>query len=373
MRTDQGLDAEVLETRELFRAVIESAAEAVWITDTTGRVAIANAVARDLVGLGPDDRPMLREILLRAHLRTIDGRVVEHGQGPTSRALRGETTRGEYAFFHALTGQETIVRVVSAPIREPQGAIRGAIVLMHDLTDVRRAEREKEEFLSIITHELRTPLTPLKTVAQLIRSRLKKVRGGVRELDLDVLESNVATIERQVDRMDRLVSDLLDVSRLGRGRLELRPGPFDLAALVREVVERWSDTLADEGRDRIELESPASLPVTADQQRIEQVVMNLIGNAVKYSLRGGNIRVRLERTDGHAALTVSDRGIGVDGDELPLLGREPFFRGRRAEGYAGVGIGLYLSRILAEGHGGRLEVASEGADKGTTAKLTIPL
>ena len=234
-------------------------------------------------------------------------------------------------------------------------------------------EREREEFLSLVTHELKTPLTPLKTVAQLIRSRIRRARDGTRALDLDALEKNVTTIERQVDRMDRLVTDLLEVSRIGRGRFELRPAPFDLASVVREVVQRWVDATAEEGRHTFDLKAPSQLPVVADRHRVEQVVANLVGNAVKYSPRGGEVRVRLDQKDGHAIVSVSDDGIGIPADEIGKMGKLPFERGKRAHGYAGVGIGLYLSRLIAQGHNGRVELESAGEDKGTTVKLVLPV
>jgi len=112
--------------------------------------------------------------------------------------------------------------------------------------------------------------------------------------------------------------------------------------------------------------------MTGDQQRVEQVLMNLVGNAVKYSPRGGRVSLRLECPDREARLSVTDEGIGIPAEEIPRLGQEPFVRGRRAQGYAGVGIGLYLSRLIAEGHGGRIEAESAGDDKGTTARLILP-
>ncbi|MBU6423564.1 MAG: HAMP domain-containing histidine kinase [Chloroflexota bacterium] len=237
---------------------------------------------------------------------------------------------------------------------------------------VRRVEEEKEEFLSIVAHELKTPLTPLKSVAQLLRLRLARARRGERELDLDSLETNLATIERQVDRMDRLVTDLLEVSRIGRDRLELILERVDLASLVRDVVQRWTEATAEEGRHRLELEAPPSLEVTADRQRVDQILVNLVGNAVKYSPHGGAVHLRLEERPGEVVFTVRDGGIGLAEDEIALVGREPFVRGRRAHGFAGVGVGLYLSRLVAERHGGRVEIESEGEDKGTTARLILP-
>lgn len=233
------------------------------------------------------------------------------------------------------------------------------------------SEPSDEELLSIVAHELKTPLTPLKSVAQLIRLRLRRARSGERPLDMDALDRGLATIERQVDRMDRLVTDLLEVSRVGRGRFELRPARFDLAPLVRDVVERCRAATAEEGRHRFALDAPEHLPLTADRDRVEQVLMALVGNAVKFSPSGGAVTVRVEDAD-PAVVTVGDEGIGIPADEIERLGSEPFGRGRRARGYAGVGVGLYLSRLIAERHGGRLEVVSEGEDRGTTVRFILP-
>lgn len=370
MEPDPSVDG--VETHDFFRAVIEQAADRIYVTDKIGRVLFANALARDLVGLALGEHPMLRELLLRARIRTIDGKAFGTGQGPVTRALRGEMVRGEYAFGDAETGDDIVVRLSASPVRGSDGEIRGAVVLMHDVTDVRRVEKEKDEFLSLVSHELKTPLTPLKSVAQLIRMRLARARRGERELDLDSLERNLATIERQVDRMDRLVTDLLEVSRIGRGRFELVPAPMDLAAVVRDAVQRWVEATAEEGRHRFDLQTPPTLSVTADQQRVEQVVANLVGNAVKYSPHGGTVRVRLEERAGEVVIAVRDEGIGITPEDLVAIGREPFVRGVRARGFAGVGVGLYLSRLIAEGHGGRVEIESPGEDKGTTARLILP-
>lgn len=237
---------------------------------------------------------------------------------------------------------------------------------------VGKAQREKDEFLSIVSHELKTPLTPLKSVAQLMRLRMRKAQRGERALDLEALDKSLATIERQVDRMDRLVTDLLEVSRIGRGRFQLQSGPFELATLVRSVVGRWTEATVDEGRHRFDVSAPAEISLSGDQQRVDQVVMGLIGNAVKFSPRGGTVFVEVSASEREACVSVRDEGIGIASEELAGLGRAAFVRGRRALGYAGIGIGLYLARLIAEGHGGRIELDSAGDDQGTTARLFLP-
>jgi signal transduction histidine kinase len=230
-----------------------------------------------------------------------------------------------------------------------------------------------ERLISIVAHELRTPLTPLKALAQLLVARIRRARDGKQPLDLDSLERNLMSIERQVDRMNGLVSDLLSVARAGRGALEMDRAPFDLAASVRDSVEHYAEAAREEGRHTIVLEAPASLTVTADEARVEQLLMNLIGNAVKYSPRGGEVRVVLAQHDGHAEIVVSDQGIGVSAEDLPRLGTA-FARGTgKAATFAGMGIGLYVAKAVAEGHGGSLKIESPGEDRGTTVRARLPL
>lgn len=265
-----------------------------------------------------------------------------------------------------------ILRLAAEPILGASGTVIAGVRSMQDLTAEQEAERQKDEFLSIVSHELKTPLTPLKALAQLLRLRLRRHRESGKPLDLDSLDTNLRTIERQVDRMSGLVNDLLEVSRAGQGRFELQPQTFDLAPMVRDVVQRYEEIAAEEGRLRLTADAPASVLITGDAQRLEQALTNLVGNAVKYSLSGGEVRIALAERDGWVSLAVSDHGIGIDADEIETLGK-PFARGsKRAHTFSGMGIGLYLARLIAEGHGGSLVLASEGADKGTTVTMKLP-
>jgi len=265
-----------------------------------------------------------------------------------------------------------VLRVTAEPVHGANGSVVAGILSMHDLTAEREAERQKDEFLSIVSHELKTPLTPLKALAQLLRLRLRRHREEGRPLDLDSLDTNLRTIERQVDRMSGLVNDLLEVSRAGQGRFELEPREFDLVPVVREVVQRHHEIATEESRHRFTVDAPEALLMTGDAMRIEQALVNLVGNAVKYSPTGGDVRVALAQRDGHASIVVSDEGIGIDAAEIAGLGK-PFARGsRRARTFSGMGIGLYLARLVAEGHGGSLELRSDGEDKGTTVTMELP-
>jgi signal transduction histidine kinase len=139
-------------------------------------------------------------------------------------------------------------------------------------------------------------------------------------------------------------------------------------------VQRYVDATSDEGRHTLSLEAPETLPVVADPARVEQVLWNVIGNAVKYSPRGGDVRVRLSREGDAAVIEVADQGIGVRKEDLDRLGAAPFARGAgKAESFSGMGIGLYLSRLVAAGHGGDLAIESEGEDRGATVRVRLPL
>jgi signal transduction histidine kinase len=173
--------------------------------------------------------------------------------------------------------------------------------------------------------------------------------------------------------MNGLVNDLLSVSRAEKGSLRMERVAYDLAAVVRDVVQRYIDATAEEGRHRFRVEAPARLPAHGDQSRVEQLLTNLVGNAVKYSPTGGDIRVAVREKDGGAEIVIADDGIGIPPEDLPKLGH-PFVRGGgRAGTFAGMGVGLYVARIVAEAHSGSLALESAGDGKGTTVRVKLPL
>jgi signal transduction histidine kinase len=248
-----------------------------------------------------------------------------------------------------------------------------AIVNARLFTQLNQMDQEREQFLSIVSHELRTPLTPLKALAQLQLGRLRRQRERGVPMDLEALERNLESIERQVDRMNGLVNDLLSVSRAGRGKLEMESAPFDLAGEVRDVVGRYVAATREEGRHSFAIDAPETLTYDGDQARIDQLLMNLVGNAVKYSPRGGEVAVRLTRQNGAAEIAIADQGIGIPAGDLSRLGAA-FTRGAgKASTFAGMGIGLHVAKLVAEAHGGSLQLESPGEDKGTTVTVRLPL
>lgn len=223
--------------------------------------------------------------------------------------------------------------------------------------------RLKDEFLSIASHELRTPVTSIKGYTQLAKTL-------IREGDLTTSEEYLDIALDQIDRMSRLILELLDVSRIETGRLEIRREPIPWSQFVREVVHRHHTAVGDR---RFHLNvPPETMIVTGDRDRLEQVLGNLLENAVKYSPEGSEIAVSVENREENVVTAICDRGIGIPPDELSMV-FERFHRGRKVSStnYGGLGLGLYITRQIVERHGGTIWVESKEGS-GTTFSFSLP-
>lgn len=270
---------------------------------------------------------------------------------------------------------------VTAQVRARQRVEMLAEQLDAALTESRAAVRARDEFLSVAAHELRTPITTMRGFAQLELRRLGRAAraGAHQDLDRAALVAalgraahSLERIEEQTGRLSRLVHDLLDVARITRGRLELRVAEADLAVLVRQAVEAAQ---ARTKRHVLSLRSPARLVATVDALRFEQVVANLLDNAIKYSPDGGVVEVELGRDDGGTVtLAVRDHGIGVRQEDRGRL-FDQFYRASAPErpevASDGLGLGLFISRQIVEAHGGTI-TAEFPADGGTRLVVTLP-
>jgi signal transduction histidine kinase/CHASE1-domain containing sensor protein len=223
----------------------------------------------------------------------------------------------------------------------------------------------RDEFLSICSHELKTPLTTLKLQTQLNRRKAVKQEGLSTQSFIGLL----STTERQVDRLSRLVDDMLDVSRIATGRLKITMEAFDLADVVREVAERLTPQ-AESAGSRLQLEIGTSIMGQWDRLRIDQVVTNLITNAVKYGA-GQPIRLSLTETAGEAKLLVRDEGMGIAPEHQKRI-FERFERVTEDSGISGLGLGLYITRQILEAHGGTIQVESD-IGRGATFIVTLPV
>jgi len=265
--------------------------------------------------------------------------------------------------------EERFFDFVYQPMRDTTGEIDGIAVVAFDVTELVRARREaeeasrtKDEFLAMLGHELRNPLAPILTALQLMR-----VRAG------SVLEAERTVIERQIRHLVRLVDDLLDVSRIARGKIELRRERVVLADAVAKAIEMASPLL-EERSHALAVDVPRDLVVDGDPARLAQVVANLLTNAAKYTEAGGRVAIRGRQTDGDIVLSVRDSGIGID-PEMLLTIFEIFTQERQSleRTQGGLGLGLAIVRNLMALHGGRVEALSEGRGKGSEFVLHLPL
>lgn len=268
---------------------------------------------------------------------------------------------------HFLQG---IANVLAAAIERRRTDLEREELLERERTARAAAEdaiRLRDQFLSIAAHELRTPVTTIKGYAQLL---LRWQERG--QLDPGRLPRYLRTLDQVTSQLDALTNDLLDVSRLRMGYLQLRSRPLDLVALVRAVVERFADHLDD--RHTLVVETTATeYTISGDDARLTQVLLNLLENAAKYSPDGGPIEVRVAPVGAGVAVTVRDQGIGLPADAAEVI-FEPFGRAANAANrhLPGLGLGLYISRDIATHHGGCLDASSPGEGLGSTFTLWLP-
>ncbi|MEQ9236205.1 response regulator [Coleofasciculus sp. E2-BRE-01] len=227
------------------------------------------------------------------------------------------------------------------------------------------ANRIKDEFLAIVSHELRTPLNPILGWSKLLRTR---------KLDQDKVDQALETIERNASLQAQLIDDLLDVSRILRGKLSLQTLRVDLVRVIQAAIETMRLAAAAKSIEiDTQLDSRVGF-VSGDPNRLQQVVWNLLSNAVKFTPRGGRITVRLQAIDSHAQIQVSDTGQGISPDFFPYI--FDYFRQENStttRSVGGLGLGLAIVRHLIELHGGRVEAESEGIGQGATFTVTLPL
>jgi signal transduction histidine kinase len=221
------------------------------------------------------------------------------------------------------------------------------------------AQQRIQASMSIISHELRNPLTALRAYAQLLRRDSHQQSSR--------LENRAQLIEQATQRLHRLVDDLLDASRIGAGHFQISARPVDICALARDVVELQQATT---DHHRLVLTAPQHLEGTWDPDRLSQFLANLISNAIKYSPDGGEVRVRIDETDGDVRVSVGDQGPGIAAEQAPLL-FQPFSRLEGTQRVGGLGVGLAITKGIVEAHGGRIWVESQ-VGQGSTFVVVLP-
>lgn len=323
-----------------------------------GKIIAANDAALAL--FGPLDHGDLSR-----HLYHTCGDRCPHEEMPVVTALKtGEALVGIELLARHVDGTDVPVLASAAPVREPDGTIVAVVAVFRDIAELKQASQMKDEFVSVVSHELRSPLTPIRGFVQLVAKELDREGGH------DSQVQRLRSLNGHVDRMTRLVDDLLDVSRLKAGPLEIRRGPTDLVAIAREVIQ----VRASANTHQVLIETP-SLPIIGDwdRDRLHQVIDNLTGNAIKYTPEGGKVivTVGLDPRTGDAILTVADNGPGIGPEDRERI-FTAFYRTRSAEAsrIAGLGLGLYICHELVLAHGGSIAV---GASPTGGAAFTVRL
>jgi len=301
-------------------------------------------------------------VFLTAYL--LDERDVITGYGAggvdyITKPVNPEILRHKVAVFAELFRKTRALAELNATL-EARVAERTADLEKSEAA-LRAAAQQKDEFLAILAHELRNPLAPLRTGLDVL---LRRSKGES--------ERTLGSMNRQLDHMVRLVDDLLDISRISRGVLELQQERVALGDLVRSTVDAARPQFERKGQN-LSLVADENPPVHADTTRVAQILTNLLHNAVKFTPEGGTVRVELRRGDGDAVIRVVDSGAGIPADQLERV-FEMFARvAAPGGGESGLGIGLALARRLATMHGGTLTAASDGAGHGTTFTLRLPI
>ena len=344
-------------------AALHSIADGLVIYDMSGAVAFMNPIAARILQLTPEEAMMHAEEQVQVYrIGSSDGALYPIDDLPLTRALRGETTTGAIMALHRPQG---VIWLTSdgAPIITPDGEMLGAVVTFTDITTLRELEEEQKAIVHLVSHDLRTPITIISGYAGLLADELNE-----RQLD-DTLRYSIEAIKRGIRRMDSMIDDLVDSARIEGGHLHLEREPVDLAAYLPDLLQRSAEVMPV---DRVRLALPLDLPpVYADYDRLERIMTNLLSNALKYADPATEVLVRAHRQHGEVVIAIIDQGKGIRPDELPHL-FERFFRAKGARKTEGLGLGLNITKMLVEAHGGRIWVESE-VGKGSTFSFTLPI
>jgi len=351
--------AEQIAQRESGTKTILSAMhDGLLVVDAGGRVVVANDTFRKLFSLREVSEGMpLLDAVRNAELHQLIAETLRNG----------EPRQSELAVTGTQKNSERWLQVSAVPMKNDKTGTDGVVVLLHDVTELKRVNEMRSDFVANVSHELRTPLSILRGY---IETLLDNPKTSAKEL-ARILE----VMERHSKRLGLLVDDLLTLAQLESANSSLQLSEVNLSELFGRVVRDWEKKLVEK-RLKMMVDLPATgAIVRADETRLQEVLYNLLDNAVKYSHEKGEIRLRAEQSDnGEIALSVSDRGVGIGKNDLPRI-FERFYRADKArspESIRGTGLGLSIVKHIAQLHGGRVEAESEPG-KGTTIRVLLPL
>lgn len=347
-RTIQEISAE----RNKIEAIVSGMTDAVIATDRGGRIILLNRAAEELLHLARD-----QAVGRQAGGVLASGRLAAMVEEATG---RGRSTAEE---LPPGSVDDRVIEAHCAPIKGDGNAVVGAVAVLRDVTELRHTERLRRELTANVSHELRTPLTSIVGFVETL------LDGAMR--DEDTCRRFLTIIDNEANRLVKLTDDLMDLSQLESKRVTLELRPVDLGDLVAHVLDKLRP-LAESSQLTLSQAAPHGIVIPADSDRLEQVLTNLVDNALKYTPQGGRVEVRVAPVDGEVEVAITDTGRGIPPEDLPHV-FERFFRADRSRtrGSGGTGLGLAIAKHIVEAHGGRISVSSR-PNEGTTFRLTIP-
>ena len=359
VRAQEHADAEAQQRLQL-NMLLENLDEGVAIIEASGRIRMLNAAARTILGLGDGEVSSIEAESMK--VCDLQGQPLGDERRPLVRAARGEQFTDYEVLYLLPEGERRYVVSTGTSVKDHAGAVALAIVVFHDVTAVRRLERQRDEYLALISHDLRNPLhTVLMSISRLKETMQKRGQAA------DVTTAERA--ERNAMRMTAMLEELFDATSLQSRGVELKRTACDLRALLGHVTA----DLGDSGSRRVSIHSDdaSSYVVFADAAQIERVIVNLLTNALKYSPDGAPVTATVEHHGDTVQLKVMDRGIGIPPENVKRL-FDRYYRAPGGKVHAlGLGLGLYIARMIAEAHGGSMDASSE-VGKGSTFRLELP-
>lgn len=379
-------ERELETSRSLVGSVLEALPVGVWVLDETGRIVHGNAAGRQIWAgaryVGPREFGNYKGWWLST------GKPLAPEEWAAARAVtNGETSLDEEIEIEAFDGTRKLISNSALPLFDAEHRIAGAIVVNQEITARKRAETEREgllaehdrlwhieedanrmkdDLIATLSHELRTPLQSVLGWATMLK---QAVRDGP-----PANARAVAAIERNARILAQLLVDTLDFSRIARGKLSLERSQVELTAIITGVIESMGPAFAEKGVTLTQQLVDGPVIVDGDPIRLQQIVWNLLANALKFTPSGGRVDVRTDCRDGWVEVQVSDSGIGIAPPFLPFV----FDRYRQSgsapgAGHAGLGLGLAIVRELVDQHGGTVAVESAGEGRGATFRFRLPI
>ncbi len=360
--TDRKLIEEIIESeRRKGMAILASTNEGIYGTDAMGICTFINPALLQLLGFKERDC-LGKSVHNLFHYKYIDDSPYPYEDCPVNLTLQtGEANRLIEDVLWTRTGNPIQVLLSCSPIFEEKKLV-GSVVTAIDIRERKKLERQKDEFIGIASHELKTPVTSIKAYTQVLHNRFKKA-GDVQSAGL------LAKMDTQLDKLTNLIKDLLDVTKIETGKLQFKEDSFDFNALVIEITEEMQRTTE---KHELVMKLGKTCTVLGDRDRIGQVLINFIGNAIKYSPDSKQVVITTTSYHRKATVSVEDFGIGIAKDNQSKV-FERFFRGneKEQESYPGLGLGLYISAEIIRRHKGKIWLTSEKG-KGTTFSFSLP-